>query len=51
MAFDWKTNDCQRAMKIFNVLAGLLMLLLGILKYVFVASITFQSALLAAYYM
>ena len=50
--FEWGTQKCEKLIKIFNVIGGLLLITLGVLRFVYNDQLkNFLSVILSIYYM
>lgn len=49
---EWKSNNCETLIRIFNFISGLYLIALGVLRFIFNSQISgFQAFLLSIYYM
>lgn len=50
--FEWGSQKCEKIVKIFNVICGLLLITLGILRFIYNEQLNnFTSIILSIYYM
>ena len=43
---NWGSNDCKKVMKVLNIIAGLSLIVCGVLRLVFLAQYTFSNKFL-----